>query len=137
MTFPYLPFMRAVAGLAGMLLLVSPAVADEPGPGGSRPVVPVTGEEVYRAVCAACHMQNGAGGEGAARIPALARNPAVESSEYLLYMMVNGRGAMPSFTQMLTPAQMAAVSTYIRTHMGNTYRKPVTEAEAKAAIAAK
>ena len=54
MSFSHLPGVRVAAGLAGALFLVAPAAADEPGPGGIRPRIPVTGEEVYRATCAAC-----------------------------------------------------------------------------------
>lgn len=126
---------RIAAAFTALLLAGSPAVADEPGPGGSRTKVPVTGEEIYRYVCASCHMQDGSGGEGAGRIPALAKNPSLESSDYLLFMIANGKGAMPSFKPMLTPAQMASVSTYIRGSMGNRYKKPVTEAQAKTALA--
>jgi len=46
-------------------------------------------------------------------------------------MVLQGRGAMPSLTDLLNPAQIAGVVTYIRTHFGNNYRKPVTEADVK------
>ena len=46
-------------------------------------------------------------------------------------MVVQGRGAMPSLTDLLSPAQIAAVVTYVRTHFGNNYKKQVTEADVK------
>jgi mono/diheme cytochrome c family protein len=39
---------------------------------------------------------------------------------------------MPYFTDSLTPAQVAEVVTYIRTHFGNHYAAPITEADVKA-----
>ena len=47
--------------LAAALVLAAPALADEPGPGGSKPPVPKTGAEVYTMVCQSCHMAGGAG----------------------------------------------------------------------------
>jgi mono/diheme cytochrome c family protein len=77
-------------------------------------------------------MANAMGGTGAATIPALAGNPRLQVAEYPITMVVHGRGAMPYFTDTLTPAQVAAVVTYVRTNFGNHYAKPVTEAEVKA-----
>jgi mono/diheme cytochrome c family protein len=123
-------FLRAGA-LAALGLLAVPAAADEPG-GYTRPQRPQTGEQVYRQICQACHMANGMGGTGAATIPALANNPRLQVAQYPIDMVVHGRGAMPYFTDTLSPAQVAAVVTYVRTNFGNHYAKPVTEAEVKA-----
>jgi len=41
----------------------------------------------------------------------------------------DGRGEMPPLH--LTPDQAAAVITYVRTHFGNRYTKPVTAADVK------
>ena len=119
----------AVAAIAGRS-----AHADEPGPGGTRVPVPVTGEQVYTSVFQSCHMADAKGATGAATIPALAGNPALAAPEYPIMMIATGRGAMPSLTDTLGPAQIAAVVTYIRTHFGNHYAKPVTEADAKTII---
>jgi len=118
--------LSAAVGVIGL-----PAVADESG-GYTRASPPVTGEEVYHQVCQACHMANGAGGSGAATIPALANNPRLQAAPYPIGVVVHGRGAMPYFTDTLSPNQVAAVVTYIRTHLGNHYATPVTEAEVKA-----
>jgi mono/diheme cytochrome c family protein len=118
--------------IGGALCLALPAgsvLADEPGPGGTRVPVPVTGEQVYQSVCQACHMADARGATGAATVPALAGNPKLASSAYLLMMITQGRGAMPSIADTLKPAQIAAVATYVRTHFGNTYPAPVTAAE--------
>ncbi|WP_374576260.1 cytochrome c [Phenylobacterium sp.] len=116
--------------LAGALALAATAAsADEPGPGGTRPVVPKTGEEVYRTVCQACHMADAKGAQGAGAFPALAGNPRLAAAAYPIVMIERGKAGMPSFSDMLTPAQVAEVVGYIRTHFGNAYADPVTEAD--------
>lgn len=114
---------------AALVLGAAPALADEPGPGGSKPPVPVTGQQVYTMVCQSCHMADGKGGTGAGSVPALASNPKLKIPAYPIMMVLKGRGAMPWFSDTLSPAQTAAVITYIRTHMGNDYPQPVTEAD--------
>ena len=111
---------------AALLFAATPALADEPGPGGSKPPVPHTGKEVYVMVCQACHMADGKGGVGAGSVPALANNPRLKIAAYPITMVAKGRGAMPWFSDMLSPDQMAAVITYVRTSMGNAYPEPVT-----------
>jgi mono/diheme cytochrome c family protein len=113
---------------AGAALIATAALADEPG-GATKLAPPVTGEQVYTQVCQACHMADGKGGTGAATIPALAHNPKLAGASYPIYMVVKGRGAMPGFTDLLRPAQIANVTAYIRTHFGNAYPGPVTEAD--------
>jgi len=114
---------------AAAAALATTARADEPGPGGSKPPAPKTGEEVYTIVCQACHMADGKGGAGAARIPALANNPRLAAPAYPIMMVEKGRGAMPWFSDTLTPEQVAGVVTYVRTHFGNNYPTPVTVAD--------
>ena len=123
------PKLRALLAAAAMLTTAAPALADEPGPGGSKPPVPVTGHEVYTMVCQACHMADGKGAVGAGSVPALASNPRLKTAAYPITMVMKGRGAMPWFNEMLSPAQTAAVITYIRTSMGNKYPEPVTAAD--------
>ena len=74
-------------------------------------------------------MADGKGGVGAGSVPALASNPKLKIPAYPIMMVLKGRGAMPWFSDTLSPAQTAAVITYIRTHMGNDYAQPVTEAD--------
>ena len=119
----------ALGAAVAVLIAVPSALADEPGPGGSKPPIPHTGEEVYKMVCQSCHMADAKGGSGAGTIPALARNPKLAAAAYPIIMIEKGRGAMPWFNDVLTPAQVAAVTTYIRTNFGNTYSTPVTEAD--------
>ena len=119
---------RATCAIA-LLLIATPAFSDEPGPGGTKPIAPVSGEQVYRTVCQACHMADGRGGTGAATIPALANNPRLAAAAYPIFIVAKGKGAMPWFSDTLSPAQMAGVITYVRTHFGNNFPKPVTEAD--------
>lgn len=117
----------AAALLAAPILAL--AQGDSPGVEGMRPVVSITGEDVYRNVCAACHMQDAAGGVGAAAIPGLADNPLLGTPEYPIHLVVAGRGAMPGFKGTLSDQQIADVVTYVRTHFGNHYDAPVTAAQ--------
>lgn len=116
-----------VAAALALLAVASPALADEPGPGGSKPPVPKSGEETYRMVCQSCHMSDGKGAVGAgAGYPALAGNPRLAAAPYPIMLVLNGKGAMPWFSDTLSPAQVADVVTYIRTHFGNNFTGPVT-----------
>ena len=124
MTRSILTALAAALALSGL-----PALADEPGPGGTKPLTPKTGEEVYRTVCQACHMADGKGAVGAGRFPALADNPRLGAAAYPIFMVEKGRGGMPYFSDMLSPEQAAAVITYVRTHFGNNYPQPVTAAD--------
>lgn len=115
------------------LLAATPALAQAPSGGGDiagsatvKTAAPVTGEQVYVQVCQACHMADAKGGSGAAAIPALASNPKLATAGYPISLILKGRGAMPSLTDMLQPAQIANVTGYIRTHFGNAYTSPVT-----------
>jgi len=125
--------------IAGAFLIVAPfaALADEPGTVSTLHKPPMTGEEVYQQVCQACHMANAMGGKGAATIPALAGNPHLANADYIIITVAKGRGAMPWFDDVLNTTQIADVATYVRTHFGNKYAKPVTEAQVKAIAGAK
>ena len=122
-------FLKILTALAALAVLATPSLADEPGPGGTKPLVPKTGEEVYRFVCQACHMADAKGAVGAGTFPALANNPRLGSAGYAIFIVEKGRGGMPYFSDSLSPTQVAAVLTYIRTHFGNNYPEPVTAAD--------
>ena len=120
-----------------LALAATPAFAqagDSAGAGTAVAPKPVTGEEVYSQVCQACHMADAKGGVGAGTIPALAKNPKLEEPSYVVAMITQGRGAMPSLTDILSPAQIAAVATYVRSHFGNHYRGAVKEEDVKAML---
>jgi mono/diheme cytochrome c family protein len=51
----------------------------------------------------------------------------------MLYVVVNGKRAMPPLGDMMNDDQVAAVVNYVRMHFSNNYRDAVTPADAKAA----
>ncbi len=120
--------------LATSALAQAPQGGDSAGSSSTIAPVPVTGEQVYVQVCQGCHMADAKGGVGAGHIPALAKNPKLAEPGYPIGMIVQGRGAMPPLTDMLSPAQIAAVVTYVRTHFGNNYKTAVKEADVKAML---
>lgn len=124
---------RLMFGFATCLALVAAvAVRAQDSAGGTSSVkVADEGKLVYEQICQACHMADAKGGGGAgAAIPALAGNPKLADKDYPITLLLKGRGGMPWFTDMLTPQQMAAVATYIRSHF-NDYPDPVTVEDVK------
>ncbi|MFN3520675.1 MAG: c-type cytochrome [Phenylobacterium sp.] len=121
--------MLGAALAAAALSAAAPAGADSPGGGGTKVAVPRTGEEVYRAVCQACHMADGRGATGAGTIPSLAGNPRLAAAAYPIVVVAKGKGGMPWLAGTLSNAQIAEVVGYVRTHFGNAYPAPVTEDE--------
>lgn len=92
-----------------------------------------SGEAMYRRVCAACHMPDAKGAEGAGHYPALAANPKLAAGGYPLSVLMHGLNGMPPVGQMMSDQQAADVVNYVRTHFGNRYKDAVTAADAKAA----
>jgi len=98
---------------------------------------PKSGEAVYKNICQGCHMPNAMGATGAGTYPRLANNPNLAEPGYPVFMVVNGRQAMPSFADDLDDVQIANVVNYIRTHFGNHYADAVTPAFVASARPAK
>ncbi len=76
------------------------------------------GKTRYDSSCAMCHGANGEGGVG----PAFAGSSMMTEPSKLgehIKVLVEGRGAMPSFRSMLSPKEIAAVVTYERNAFGN------------------
>ena len=117
--------------LACAALLVSlpePRAQDSSG-GISAVEVSTEGRKIYEEICQACHMADARGGGGAgAGIPALADNPNLADKTFTIEVLVKGRGGMPWFTDILTPQQIAAVLTHVRSGF-NAYADPVTAEE--------
>jgi mono/diheme cytochrome c family protein len=116
--------------LPPLALLAVPIMApaqDTPG-GVQAKNKAADGAKIYKQICAACHLPNA---QGAGAIPALARDKKLANAAYPIGVLTKGKGAMPPMGDMLTPAQMAAVITYVRTNFGNAYPQPVTEADVK------
>ena len=81
-----------------------------------------TGEQLYMRVCAACHMPDAKGAEGAGFYPALAGNPRLGSGAYPVYVVMNGMNGMPPLGELMTDEQVADVVNYVRTISATTTR---------------
>jgi mono/diheme cytochrome c family protein len=92
-----------------------------------------TGASLYANVCQACHMSNGQGATGAGQYPSLAKNPKLETSPYVIDVMLHGQKAMPAVGRLMTDNQVAMIAGYIRTHFGNDYPEPVAAEEVQKA----
>ncbi|CAE6887383.1 hypothetical protein R69608_02149 [Paraburkholderia nemoris] len=90
-----------------------------------------SGEALYNATCAGCHMPDGKGAQGAGHYPALADNPAVEAAPYVIVNVLHGRKGMPSFGDEMNDEQVAAVVNYTRTHFGNRSAGDVTPSQVR------
>lgn len=90
-----------------------------------------SGEALYNATCAGCHMPDGKGSQGAGHYPALADNPAIEAAPYVILNVLHGRKAMPSFGDAMNDDQVAAVVNYTRTHFGNRFAGSVTPSQVR------
>jgi len=90
------------------------------------------GEELFMRVCAACHMPDGKGAEGAGFYPALASNPRLGSGTYPVYVVMKGMNGMPPLGEMMTDEQVADVVNYVRTHFGNDYQDAVKPTDVSA-----
>ncbi len=76
------------------------------------------GESVYANNCASCHMPDGSGMPGT--FPAIKGSPIVTGDmDTQIEIMMNGKGMMPAFGQMLSAVDFAAVATFIRNGLGN------------------
>lgn len=112
------------SGVAGIAQSThQPAVAGAPLP----PPDPV---RAFSDNCAACHQNDGKGIEGA--FPALAGDPFVMGPpEQVIYVVLEGRGGMPTFRSDLTDEQIAAAITHVRSSWGNA-APPVSPAQVAA-----
>ncbi|HEX3395780.1 MAG TPA: cytochrome c [Steroidobacteraceae bacterium] len=125
--------------LSGALVEIS-ARADTTGISDSDPAGMMEGRRIYEHICQGCHMANADGAVGAARYPALSKNPALVSRQYMALTILMGRRNMPAFGAKyatgfggppvtLNEAQIAAVINYVRTNFGNHYTDSITAAE--------
>jgi mono/diheme cytochrome c family protein len=91
-----------------------------------------TGEQMYKAICAGCHMPDAKGAKGAGTYPALANNANLEASGYPLLVVMQGLHGMPPLAPFMTDQQVADVINYVRTHFGNQYKDALTANDVKA-----
>ena len=97
------------------------------------PVAATVGASIYGSKCAACH---GASGQGSGRgmFPALAGDSVVNAADpsATIATISHGKSMMPAWKGQLSPGDIAAVATYIRSAWGNK-GGPVTEQQVSAA----
>ena len=122
--------LAASAGAQSAAPAASPVRADAAS--ASADLSDATGEDLYKRVCAACHMPDAKGAEGAGFYPALAANPRLGSGAYPVYVVMNGMNGMPPLGELMTDAQVADVVNYVRTHFGNNYQDAVLPADVSA-----
>lgn len=110
--------MRSTRILVAGLLLVGGATFAVACSSSSTPAAPVddpglvAGQKVYAANCASCHGSNGAGGYGK-KLSGVVTTKYPDVADQIA-LITNGKGAMPSFAQKLTPEQIRDVSRYTR-----------------------
>ncbi|WDF73660.1 c-type cytochrome [Novosphingobium sp. KACC 22771] len=126
--------LMAAASSAHAQAPARPAAAASAGDAafGARMLGPATGEQIFTRVCAACHMPDAKGAEGAGRYPALAGNQKLAIGAYPAMVVVKGLNGMPAIGAMLTDQQVADVVNYVRSHFGNRFKGAVTAEDVKA-----
>lgn len=124
--------------MASILLLIalSPTAPAQVGPQNRTftagfTFAETTGEELFANICQGCHMPDAGGASGAGVYPSLVADKNLETRGYPVYLVVNGRRAMPPLGEMMNDAQVAAVVNYLRTHFGNGYQDTVTAGEVR------
>jgi mono/diheme cytochrome c family protein len=133
----------ALGFLSCAALMQAPARADTAGILDSVPLNTTDGREIYERICQGCHMADGKGAVGAGRYPALAKDLALSSRQYMAMTILTGRRNMPAFgakhaiafegpPMALSETQIAAVINYVRTHFDNHYKDSITAAEVAA-----
>ncbi len=98
---------------------------------GSGDLAQTGGEAVYGAVCAGCHMPDGAGAQGAGVYPSLVENDLLAAPSYPIYLILEGQGAMPPLGGIMDDQQVADVVNYIRSSFGNDFNGEWGEATAE------
>jgi len=110
---------------------------DITGGAGAGQKAPRTGEEVYKAVCGACHASGAAGapklGDNAAWAPRLK-----EGYDHLVESVIKGKGAMPARGggADLSDYEIARAVAYVANNSGGNMKEPPAPADAKPAAAA-
>ena len=129
--------------LTSAVLMEAPAMAHTAGILNSTSLNTTDGRQIYERVCQGCHMRDAAGAVGAGHYPALAKDPALASRQFMATTILMGRRNMPAFgarhavgfggpPAVLSEAQIAAVINYVRSHFGNQYKDQITAAEVTA-----
>jgi cbb3-type cytochrome c oxidase subunit III len=108
------------------------AVTEQQVAGAGSAVSAAIGASVYSKNCMGCHKANGQGGAGGT-FPALAGDALVTAPDAakMLATIEHGRNLMPAWKGQLSPGDIAAVATYVRSAWGNK-ASPVTEQDVTA-----
>jgi mono/diheme cytochrome c family protein len=131
-------FLNRAQLLGAAVLFYAPVVAQELAPAGSsmsrgRNFDEQGGAALYASVCAACHQPDAKGAIGAAAYPPLVANKNLASAGYVTTVLLDGLGGMPPVGRMMSDAQVADVTNYVRSHFGNGYEDTVSPADVRAA----
>jgi mono/diheme cytochrome c family protein len=129
--------------LTSAVLIEAPALAHTAGILNSTSLNTTDGQQIYERVCQGCHMRDATGAVGAGHYPALVKDPALASRQFMALTILMGRRNMPAFgarhafgfggpPAVLSEAQIAAVINYVRSHFGNHYKDQITAAEVNA-----
>jgi len=96
----------------------APGVTEQEVAAAGPAVLATVGASIFTQNCARCHQANG---QGSRTIPALAGNKTVTAADpsIIITTVEQGRHLMPSWNGQLTPADIAAVLTYVRSAWGN------------------
>ena len=110
----------------------APGVTEQQVAAAGPAVLNAVGASVYASKCAACHGASGQGG-GHGTFPALAGNALANASDAagMIALIEHGRSMMPAWKGQLSPGDVAAVATFIRSAWGNK-GGPVTEQDVTA-----
>ncbi|HEY5203448.1 MAG TPA: cytochrome c [Roseiarcus sp.] len=130
--------MRRVA--PGTLALVVSAAVVGPAPADDAPANSAGmsrgwefseqgGAALFQNVCAGCHQPDAKGAVGAGAYPSLVADKKLDSSDFMLAVLLGGLKGMPPVGDMMSDAQVAEVVNYVRTHFGNTYSDAVSAAD--------
>jgi mono/diheme cytochrome c family protein len=125
--------MRRALGAMGMVAALAGGAAPAMGQTFGSPThfTEQGGAAIYGGICAACHMPDGRGAEGAGRYPSLAHDTRLQAPGYPVALILRGQRDMPSFAFTLTDQQVADVVAYLQTHFGNAYADAPTAADVK------
>ncbi|WP_158291361.1 cytochrome c [Desulfosporosinus sp. Sb-LF] len=85
----------------------APTTGQTPASSTSTTTTAASGKDVYDQKCAGCHGAGGAGGSAAAL------NKESRTQAQVYEVVKKGKGSMPAYANMLSDAEMQAVSQYV------------------------
>lgn len=112
-------------------LSIGAAFADGVGTAGPDQFPQQTGEALYQNICQSCHMPDAKGAKAAGFYPALSGDKNLQSSMYLAYVTLYGKGGMPGFGGLLDDQQVANIVNYVRLNFRNSFSDSISEQDVK------